>query len=239
MDGNNESPNAMEHMDYSKDKSYHDSDKHSILGSPKMTQPEYDVYHERHELNKELENNQGDYSMSGSINPNDVATLSLLGGGYGGGYGLGNRGYGQDTREAFDGTVSNAKIDLHHLAMNRENEFSRDTIREENSRTRELMDERANDARIEALRTQGASFQIQTQRDLADARAETAKCCCETKTLILAENTKTRELLQSNIIADLERQLSVSRIDSGHASLAQQMALQTQILQGMSPHCPA
>ena len=119
----------------------------------------------------------------GSINPNDVATLSLLGNGYGH-YGYGRSHY-HHTREPYDGTVANANIERNASDMATQSDFSRDIVREENARTREQLRSDAHAASMEALRNQNTEFHIQTQRDLADARAETAKCCCETKEKII------------------------------------------------------
>lgn len=165
----------------------------------------------------------------GSINPNDVATLSLLGNGYGH-YGYGRSHY-HHTREPYDGTVANANIERNASDMATQSDFSRDIVREENARTREQLRSDAHAASMEALRNQNTEFHIQTQRDLADARAETAKCCCETKEKIAEEADRTRALINSNLVADLERQLSDAKNTNQHDALAQQMAMQTQLLQ--------
>ena len=166
--------------------------------------------------------------MSGAINPNDVATLSLLGNGYGA-YGFG-RGY-HHTREPYDGTVVNNNVERNAADMATQGDFSRDIVREENARTREQLRSDAHAASMEALRNQNTEFHIQTQRDLADARAETAQCCCETKEKIAEEADRTRALINANLVADLERQLSDAKNTNQHDALAQQMAMQTQLLQ--------
>ncbi len=173
-------------------------------------------------------NNHMEITNMGSINPNDVATLSLLGNGHGYGYG---RGHYHHTREPYDGTVANANIERNAADMATQGDFSRDIVREENARTREQLRSDAHAAAMEALRNQNTEFHIQTQRDLADARAETAKCCCETKEKIAEEADRTRALINANLVADLERQLSDAKNTNQHDALAQQMAMQTQLLQ--------
>ena len=119
----------------------------------------------------------------GTINPNDVATLSLLGGGA---FGFGGRG----TREPFDGTVVNNNVERNAADIAMQNSFTREQIRELGI-----------DQKLSDILFQNNDFRRETQQAINDARAETAKCCCEVQQLVVAENNATRTLLLEQRIA--------------------------------------
>lgn len=61
--------------------------------------------------------------------------------------------------------------------------------------------------RVEAARIAGDN-RVELADRLADMRAESAKCCCETQKLIIQENSATREKMDQNLIAQLNRELA-------------------------------
>lgn len=172
-----------------------------------------------------MENNYG------SVNPSELATLSLLsGGGYGGyGIGVGGRGgYGGGSlytgnnvlaAEAHaDGTARGA-LGKHTLDMisnqgdrfedaARAKEFS--DMRMAISNTRETLSREISDNRVEAIRIAGDN-RVELTKSLSDIAKENAKCCCETQKLVIAENSKTRELIKDNALRSAERELDACR----------------------------
>ena len=167
--------------------------------------------------------------MENGIGNNDAATLALLSGGGYGGIGIGNRGYGAGIAPSnvlrenvlADGTALKAASDCHMDQLS----AALDRISAQNSETRNIL-------KLDEI-TKGQSdseFRIlDRQRDaekqLYDNAAAAASCCCETQKLIVAENAKTRDLINSNTIADLNRQLSDCK--SSNASLSTLNATQT------------
>lgn len=177
---------------------------------------------------------------AGQIGASDVGTLALLGNnayGYGG-YG---RGYGYGTREQYDGTVVNNNVERNAADIAMQNQFNRDTSKEQGAWTREAIAEQGIDQKLETIlahanfthnqdiATQNAQH-IQTMRDMADLRAETAECCCNTQKLVLTENNATRTLLLEQRIAEQSDTISSQRLNTHNDAVLQQMALQTQLL---------
>jgi hypothetical protein len=158
---------------------------------------------------------------SNSINPSEVATLSLLAGrgGYGGGYGYGGGGYGGGggihagnsvlaaTAHA-DGTAQNARIE--NLADSTRLAFDSNQEQIRESRTQEqfsrLSDNqfraeiRASDqhasgtAALTAVEFRNLDRLRDIERLVVDSAKEAAECCCDTQKLILAEGNETRAL---------------------------------------------
>ena len=204
-------------------------------GVKKMSKDDYDNYWQKKEYNMQ---------NGGSINPSDVATLSQLGGGYGGGYGLGRGGYsggGYGTREPFDGTVVNTNVERNAADIAMQNQFGRDTTKEQGQFTRETVKEQGVEGKLLAILTNQSDLHIaeingqnqqhiQTMRDIADSRAEAAACCCETQKLVLSENNATRTLLLEQRIAEQSDDIAAARLGSHNDAVLQQMALQTQLL---------
>lgn len=143
----------------------------------------------------------------GSINPNDVATLSLLRPGYGlygGGYGAGSY--------ASVGSVQHG-IANNNQAIENQADCTREVLgnnMDNNARAFESANVQRQFERVCDRISQGELRNGDRLRDIeremsANAR-EAAKCCCEakleaqknacdTQKLIIAENTKTRELI--------------------------------------------
>jgi len=130
------------------------------------------------------------------LNPDNLATLSLLRGGYGVGVGPG---HGYQTREPFDGTVVNNNVNRNNDDIKTQNDFTRDLLREQGS-----------DAKFQSLLAQINENRQDMQRDIADARAEAAKCCCDTQLMVVKENNDTRVLL-------LEQQIKQGETDAARA----------------------
>jgi hypothetical protein len=143
---------------------------------------------------------------NGSINPSEVATLSLLGGG--GGYGYGGRGYGGYGQFADDASNavrinSSEKLSAQAHAFNRDAvDNSHDAISQQISdnadRNRDLQAfgqqsasaDRLNDKITDQTRFFSAEINLIT-RELAEHAREAAKCCCEQKVLALTNQAKT------------------------------------------------
>ena len=140
--------------------------------------------------------------MDGSVNPSEVATLSLLGGG--GGYGYGNR-HGQ-----FADDSSNAvRINAGHRASVQSHDALSQQISDNADRNRDIASLQNTNAQNIANRdfnTQvafGLSNQIDhnaevsargfnaVSREIAETAREAAKCCCEAKLLAVQNQAKT------------------------------------------------
>jgi hypothetical protein len=170
---------------------------------------------------------------AGQINAADLATLSLIGRGYGGyggiGVGAGSHGgsyyggYGHNlyagnsvlAAEAHaDGTAQGA-VSKHTLDMialqgdrfedaTRAKEFG--DIRMAVANTRETLSREMGDNRVEAIRIAGDN-RVELANRLADMAKDCAKCCCETQKLVIEEGTKTRELVNARALDDCQRAL--------------------------------
>lgn len=141
------------------------------------------------------------------VQNSDVATLSLLNGGYGGGYGLGggHRGAGFE----FDGSVINAKVDCNKETSLASHDALSQQISDNADRNRDLASSQSQNARDIAARdflqgigvaisqqvargedNQNQNFNQLTREAAANAR-EAAKCCCEAKVLAVSNQAKT------------------------------------------------
>lgn len=121
--------------------------------------------------------------MAGELTPNDIATLSLLNG---------SAGY---TREAYDGTVINNNVARNGLQMTEQhNQITAQVRSNDINNKMETLQRQLSDTRFE-LANISQQNRIETLQQINDARAEAAKCCCETKELVLRENAATRSLL--------------------------------------------
>lgn len=67
------------------------------------------------------------------------------------------------------------------------------------------------DSKLNAVLSQNNDFRRETQQQINDARAEAAKCCCETKLLVVKEANDTRTLLLEQQIQSLNSQNEASR----------------------------
>lgn len=158
-----------------------------------------------------------EHANGGGVGLLDTATLGLLNrigfGGGGGGYGYGNYGGGHGGsgypfghREVFDGSVNNAKqesierqVTTGHAALAAE-------ISRSAAENRQAINQARQDQILESLKS-----------DIADSRAETAKCCCETQlaqkdTLLKVseENGLSRALILEQSKDDLARQVALA-----------------------------
>ena len=144
-----------------------------------------------------------------NLDTSDVLLYRGLSGGYGG--------YG--TREPYDGTVVNNNVNRNAADIATQNSF-----------TREVINEQGTDNKLAALLATINSNANETQRDISDARAEAAKCCCETQKLIVQENGETRALINANRIAELESKVASQAADANQASILAAMNAQTALL---------
>lgn len=118
------------------------------------------------------------------ISNNDVATLATLAA-------VGNANY-------HDGSVLNANINRNAELHAVHAKFTRETIREQGV-----------DARLAQILQVENDMRREVQDALADARAEAAKCCCETKELVLRENNATRTLMLEQRIAQQDNAANI------------------------------
>jgi hypothetical protein len=149
-------------------------------------------------------------SYAGSINPGDVATLSLLGGR--GGYGIGGGGYdyggsygGQFANDGSNAVRINSseKLSAQAHAFNRDAvDSSHDAISQQISdnsdRNRDLQafgQQSTNADRLnDKLNDQSRFFTAelnQVQREAAQNARDAAKCCCEAQLLAVQNQAKT------------------------------------------------
>ena len=180
----------------------------------------------------EYENEGMGGDMAGQIGASDVGTLALLGNNaYGGGYGRGGYGYGGiGTREAYDGTVTNANVIRNAGDTAMQGQFTREAIAEQGIDSKlETILAHSNFTHNQDIATQNAQH-IQTLRDLSDQRAETAACCCETQKLVLVENNATRTLMLEQRIAEQAATIASQAATQNSDAILQQMAMQTQLL---------
>lgn len=140
---------------------------------------------------------------NGSINPNDVATLSLLANR--GGYGQG--GYGRE----FASNSSNAvRIEGNERIATREHDAISQQISDNADRNRDLLQfgqaSQAGIALNDKITDQTRFFSSEINlitRELAEHAREAAKCCCEAKLLAATNQAKTDAGL-ATVIANQE-----------------------------------
>ncbi len=199
--------------------------------------------------------------MDGSVNPSELATLSLLGRG---GIGVGNGngyGYGGGGREwANDGSnavriKSSERLSAQAHVNNRDaSAASHDAISQQISdnadRNRDLASSQAQNARDIAGRdflqgigvaisqqvargedNQNANFNAITREAAANAR-EAAKCCCEAQLLAVQNQAKT-DLGLATIIAN---QACDTRVSDAVANAAQNAKLDTLLSERRGHH---
>lgn len=143
------------------------------------------------------------------VQNSDVATLSLLNGGYGG-YGIGG---GRDHANfAYDGSVINAKVESNREAALQSHDSISQQISDEADRSRDAAGTAANTANfnrlVDKVSDQTAFFTAEingvTREQAANAR-EAAKCCCEAKILAVQNQAKT-DAGMATILAKVEAQ---------------------------------
>lgn len=163
---------------------------------------------------------------SNSINPSEVATLSLLGGG---GYGYGNGRYGSDRSFASDS--SNAvRIESHDRLNSQGQDFLSQQISDNADRNRDAANTAANTANFNRLNDKIADQSARFSTDLvAIAREqeaiarEAAKCCCEAK-LLAVENQGKTDAGMAQILAN---QAADVRVNDAVANARQNAKLDT------------
>lgn len=130
-----------------------------------------------------------------SINPSEVATLSLLGGGGGYGYGGGRGGYGRE----FANDGSNAvRIEAHGRSNDKGQDFLSQQISDNADRNRDSANVSSNTASFNRMadkindqsRFFTSEINLITREQAANAR-EAAKCCCEAQILAVQNQAKT------------------------------------------------
>ena len=135
-----------------------------------------------------------------SISPSEVATLSLLNGGYS----LGNKGDDYLAANAHaDGTANHSIL-----------KGILDQISNQSDQTRDLMRDRqfndlalnVSDFKTEVIRLSGDQ-RVELQTKIDSVLAKVAECCCETQKEILKESSATRELINARALQDTQRAL--------------------------------
>lgn len=155
-----------------------------------------------------------------SFGTSDIITGRGLGiNGFGYGY---NAGYLREGALA-DGTALKAAIDCHSAEFG----AGLDRVSAQNAETRNILKLDEILKGQSDLEFRSLDRQRDIEKQLYDNAAAAASCCCETQKLIVAENAKTRDLINNNTIADLNRQLSDCK--SEKASLATINATQATI----------
>lgn len=160
----------------------------------------------------------------GSINPSDVATLSLLGrGGYGGGYGYGGgSGHGNF---GFDGSVVNANVEANRVMNAQGQDCISQQISDNADRNRDTVSliqsqgstNRIIDSILASERVNTASFNTIEREMAANARAA-AECCCELKAgqaQILANQECTTRVADAVASAQQNAKLDILLADNG------------------------
>jgi len=163
-----------------------------------------------------------DTGYSGSINPNDVATLSLLGRG---GYGYGGGGYGH----GFANDSSNAiRIgSSEKLAAQAHNALSQQ-ISDNADRNRDITSQGALIASFtnlgDKINDQSRFFSAEVnslQREIAANARAAAECCCETKLLAAQNQAKT----DAGLASVLANQVCDTRVADAVANATQNAKL--------------
>lgn len=155
------------------------------------------------------ESNMNNY---GAINPNEVATLSLLGGGYG----LGGHRRGDELLSAeahANGTATAARVESTDKNVEIQGERMRDLLRDRQfndisvalGSVREEMARIAGDNRAEI-----SEVLREVQKGNCDLAKELLKCCCETQKEVISQGTQTRELINQRALDDAQRALDAA-----------------------------
>jgi len=137
--------------------------------------------------------------MENGFGTQDIITGRGLGvGGFGYGYGMdmtcGNSGLAADAHA--NGTGLNARVECN----GRSQAAQLDRLSSQNEETRRLL-------QMDDIKSNMFAFQLSNSRDLADMAAVNAQCCCDTKILVIEENSKTRELINARALNDTQRDL--------------------------------
>ena len=167
---------------------------------------------------------------SGSINPSDVATLSLLGRGYGGGYGYGGGGgYGGGHGREFANDGSNAvRINSNRHLNTQGQDFISQQISDNADRNRDTVNliqtqgstNRIIDSILSSERVNTASFNT-IEREMNTNAREAAKCCCAAQLLAVQNQAKT----DAGLAQILANQACDTRVDAATANAAQNAKL--------------
>ena len=172
--------------------------------------------------------------MDGSVNPSELATLSLLGRG-GIGVGAGGYGYGYGGGREFANDSSNAvRINRNEKLATQGHDFISQQISDNADRNRDLARQASDNAQYISNRdfqtqigfnlanqfargedNQNANFNMLSREASANAR-EAAKCCCETQKLITAEGNETRALILA-----VEGRATVADLAAAQAKITQ------------------
>lgn len=115
--------------------------------------------------------------MDNGIGNNDVATLSLLGGGYNG-IGLGRRDYGTDVLAAgtlADGTALKSSIDCHSAQF----EAGLDRVSAQGKETRDVLKEDQILKGQSDLENRVNDRNRDVEKLIIEGQKEAAKCCCD------------------------------------------------------------
>lgn len=159
-----------------------------------------------------------------SINPSEVATLSLLGGGYGYG-GRGHGGYGGQ----FANDGSNAvRINANRELASSNHDFLSQQISDNADRNRDIAVTQQADAHFTSLtdkindqtRFFAQEINLITREQSANAR-EAAKCCCEAQLLAVQNQAKT----DAGLATILANQSADTRVSDAVANAAQNAKL--------------
>lgn len=133
-------------------------------------------------------------AVDNGIQNSDVATLSLLGGGYGG-YGLGG---GGRANFEFDGSVINAKVDSNKTANETQHDNILANIASAADRARDAANAALADRHFTSLTDKmndnakftASEFNALTREQTENARVA-AKCCCDAQILAVQNQAKT------------------------------------------------
>ena len=163
-----------------------------------------------------------------SINPHEVATLSLLNNGYGLG---GHQNYLYSSTLA-DGTAYNAKLNSIESQLEVQNDQTRDLMRDRQFNDMQLQ--------ISDFKTQFATStgdqRVELQTKIDAVLAKVSECCCETQKEILRENSATRDLINARALEDSQRSLdSAERNGNTQAIIAAMQSNNAALIQALSP----
>lgn len=136
---------------------------------------------------------------AGAINPNDVATLSLLGGGYGGVLGRND-----------GGVYSTVQHNATRAEVRDEGDQSANRDAFQSVQTTLQGNRQEATAALQAVLTAQSFARVEDK--IAASALENAKCCCETQKLVMQENEKTRDLINTNTVDGLRAQLAADRL---------------------------
>lgn len=106
-------------------------------------------------------------------------------------------GYGMASREAYDGTVTNANIEanrqvnlLHHNSLTAGQIAIQDRIAESGQNTLNIIQNNALTAQLNGFRDFVTSAFNSNERNLANLALQNQECCCEIKTAVAALDAK-------------------------------------------------